>query len=471
MRKATDATTATDLELQGKAASGDRAAFDALHEQHAPLAWRLAFAVTGDPDLASQSVVDATGTLFTSLRAGRFHGQPHGVAFAAAARNAALDLRRGGATTSAAVADGADAILTGAFHALPERWRSVLWLRDAEALEAAQVAPMVELTPEAVDQLAVRARRGLRERYLRAQVATASARPCIRATSRLGALEDGTLNERDAATLEQHLRLCEACAERRQQLAGILVALPALAPTPPADLGDRSVAVWTAALASSTHTGLSRRTEKVLAGASAFAAALGVLGAALFGSGGGDEPTASPLAPLVADIDTPKPVDLSDLMLPLTTDAVTSARRSLALRSADAASRLATPGATADSGSTTAPGAGSSDDGPIPAVETPSNPLPTAPIAVDPDDSSISIGDGTVDLTPEDGKVIDIPGDTDDPVTNPINEVLAPVVEAAEPVIEATEPVIEATEPVTTTLTETVTTVTDTLTSGGGLGL
>lgn len=456
MRKATDATTATDLELQGKAASGDRAAFDALHEQHAPLAWRLAFAVTGDPDLASQSVVDATGTLFTSLRAGRFHGQPHGVAFAAAARNAALDLRRGGATTSAAVADGADAILTGAFHALPERWRSVLWLRDAEALEAAQVAPMVELTPEAVDQLAVRARRGLRERYLRAQVATASARPCIRATSRLGALEDGTLNERDAATLEQHLRLCEACAERRQQLAGILVALPALAPTPPADLGDRSVAVWTAALASSTHTGLSRRTEKVLAGASAFAAALGVLGAALFGSGGGDEPTASPLAPLVADIETPRPVDLSDLLAPITSPTPpsrpsVSAADAAATRAATSRAAATMPAAADAGGEVAAPSApvAPSDDTGTVAAEAPSSPVGDLPIGLDAEEG-VTVGPVTVDPTPEDDSpVIDVAAPEPvapviEPVEEVVNAVVTPVVEAAEPVVTATQPVTDA---------------------------
>lgn len=476
MKRSNDTTTMTDQALVSAASRGDDAAFAELHRRHAPLAWRLGLAVTGDPDTAAAAVAEATGTTFTALRAGRFQPNDHGTALAAATRNAALDLRRSGTSSSPVVGDDADPLLATAFAGLPERWRSVLWLRDAERLPAGVVAPIVELTAEGVDQLAVRARLGLRDRYLRANVATTADRDCGRAVVRLGAMEDGTLNEADRETLEHHLENCLGCADRAVRVGSLAAALPALAVPPADDLLDRSRAAWTAALASSTATGLSPRTEKVLAGASAFAAAVGVLGAALFGTGGGSDPVASPLAPLVADIDTPKPVDLSDLVLPLTTpDAITSnARRSLSptFRSAGGGgAELAAPAAAAgeSSGGTSTPG--TSDDGPIPAAETPSNPLPTAPVSVDPDDTSLDVGGIKVDATPEDGTVIDPPGDELDPITNPLNEVLAPVVEAVEPVITATEPVLEATEPVTTTVTETVTTVTDTLTSGGGLGL
>ena len=52
------------------------------------------------------------------------------------------------------------------------------------------------------------------------------------------------------------------------------------------------------------------------------AAVAGVLGAALFGTGGGDDPVASPLAPLVADIDAPRPIDLTALALPVLEDPI-----------------------------------------------------------------------------------------------------------------------------------------------------
>lgn len=466
MRRTTQTTTLSDHDLQAAAASGDRAAFSALHQRHATLAWRLALAVAGDPDLASEAVVDATGSVFTALCAGRLQDRPYGTALAAAARNAALDRRREGSGTSVAVADDADAVLTAAFHALPERWRSVLWLRDAEALDATQVAPVVELTAEGVDQIAVRARRGLRERYLRSLAASASGRPCLRAVSRLGALDDGTLNDKDAATLERHLRLCAACTDRRRQLAGLHAALPALALTPPIDLEDRAATVWSAALASSTHTGLSPRTVKVLAGASAFAAALGVLGAVLFGSGGGDEPTASPLAPLVADIETPRPVDLSDLLAPITSptppsrpsvsaiDAAASRAAALAPSAGPAGGQVAAPA----SPPAPAPGRGPS----APAAEAPTGPLGDLPIDIAVDlDEGIIVGPVTLDPTPQDDPVLevdapDLLAPITDPVVDTVNQVAEPVVEAVQPVVE---PVATAVQP----LTDAVTSVVDSL--------
>ncbi|HEX4902300.1 MAG TPA: hypothetical protein VFV42_05795 [Acidimicrobiales bacterium] len=463
MRKTTSTTTATDVDLQRKAAAGDRSAFDALHERHASRAWRLALAVAGDPDLAARAVVDATGTLFTSLRAGRFHALPHGSALAAGARNAALDLRRNGASTSTPLAAGADAMLASSFHSLPERWRSVLWLRDVEALDAAEVAPVVELTEEAVDQVAVRARRGLRERYLRALVAGASGRACTRAGSRLGALDEGTLNDKDVATLERHLAHCESCADRRRRLARTSASLAALGLAAPDDLADRSATAWTSALASSTHTGLSPRTEKVLAGASAFAAGLGVLGAALFGAGGGSEPTASPLAPLVADIETPRPVDLSDLLAPITSP--TPPSRPTVSAADFAASRAGTTtGGTTTGGTTTgteiaapaAPTAPGSDIG-TPAAEAPSSPVGDVPISIDVEEG-ITVGPVTLDPTPgADDPVLDIDvpqlAPVIDPVEEVVNEVTTPVVEAVEPVVTATEPVIDAVQPVTDAIT------------------
>lgn len=466
-RTTIDTSTATDEALSTAALKGDDDAFAELHRRHAPVAWRLALAITGDPDLAARAVVDGTGTLSAARRAGRPVARPHGVALAAATRNAALDLRRSGATTSPVVADEADALLAGAFTTLPERWRSVLWLRDAEGLDAARVAPVVELAPEAVDQLAVRARRGLRERYLRAQVGAAGPRSCTRAVARLGALDDGTLNAKDAETLERHLRLCPACSERRDRIAGLAGALPALALPMPGDLRGRSHEAWTAALAAPTRTGLSPRTEKVLAGASALAAALGIVGAAVFGSGGDDEPTASPLAPLVADIETPRPVDLSEVTLPLLAPAPvagadaldrrllsTVPRRTLAPTSSGTSSQVAAPALPAGP---TVPGAPTT-----PAAEGPTSPAPQLPVAITPEDGVV-VGPIQVDTTPDGGPtvVVDAPALAPlDPVLDPVlgiaNEVATPVVDGLQPV---TEPVLGATQPLTDPLTEAITTV------------
>lgn len=452
MMRTTDTTTTDSQELAAAAGRGDHAAFDELHRRHAALAWRLALAITGRPEDAATAVVEGTGTTFTALRAGRAQPSSYGLALATATRNAALDLRRGQDAIAAPVAaDDADPFLAGAFGALPERWRSVLWLRDAEGLDAGEVASVVELTPEAVDQLAVRARRGLRERYLKAHAATSGGRDCTRAIARLGALDDGTLSAADRATLERHLDGCDACTERRAGIAAIPTALAALATAAPADLHERSRAAWTAALATSSSTGLSPRTEKILAGASAFAAAVGVLGAALFGTGGDDDPVASPLAPLVADIDAPRPVDLSALTLPLTTPdpLTTAARRSLSptTGSDEAVDEVAAPAALPSDLTGAAPTAPTP-----PASEAPASPLPDPgdlPVDVDlGEDNSVTVGPVTVDLDPEEGEdavSIDEPDGTE-PVVDPVEEAVNAV---AEPVTEAIEPVLEAAEPVT----------------------
>jgi DNA-directed RNA polymerase specialized sigma24 family protein len=471
-RTTTDTSKATDEALTTAALKGDDDAFAELHRRHAPVAWRLALAITGDPDLAARAVVDGTGTLSASRRAGRSPARPHAVALAAATRNAALDLRRSGSATSPAVADEADALLAGAFAALPERWRSILWLRDAERHDAAQVAPVVELAPEAVDQLAVRARRGLRERYLRAQAGAAGPRSCTRAIARLGALDDGTLNAKDRETLERHLRRCPACSERRDRVAGLAAALPALALPVPGDLTGRSHEAWTAALAAPTRTGLSPRAEKVLAGASALAAALGIVGAAVFGSGGDGEPTASPLAPLVADIETPRPVDLSEVTLPLVAptpvagaDAVERRLLSTALRRTPAAtftgtsSEVAAPALPTGSGVPGAPTA--------PAAEGPTSPS-QPPVAITPEDGVV-LGPIQVDTSPDGGPtvVVGLPGPLAplapvvDPLLGIVNGVVTPVVDPLQPI---TQPILGLTQTLTQPLTGAITSV------SGGVG-
>jgi DNA-directed RNA polymerase specialized sigma24 family protein/anti-sigma factor RsiW len=453
MTRTTDTTT-TDQSLVTGAAGGDAKAFDELHRRHAPLAWRLALAITGNPTDAATAVAEGTGTTFTAVRAGRTRAASHPIALATATRNAALDLRRSkDAVNLPVAADGADPVLAGAFYTLPERWRSVLWLRDAEGLDAGKVAPVVELTAEAVDQLAVRARRGLRERYLRSHVATTAERDCTRATNRLGALADGTLNDPDQANLERHLAHCERCTKRLAAIIALPAGLAALAVAAPADLHNTSRAAWSSALATTSSTGLSPRTEKILAGASAFAAAVGVLGAALFGTGGSDDPVASPLAPLVADIDAPRPIDLTALALPVLEDPlpVRSSRplttSSPAPRGTSAGGEVAAP--TSGAPATGPSGTSTSTDPGTPAAEAPSSPgLGQLPVDVNlGTDTSVGVGPISVDLDPEPDQgtvAIDTPPALDpivDPVVGIVNTVTTPVVDALEPVLDAVEPI------------------------------
>ncbi len=440
----------TDQALAGAAGRGDDIAFAELHRRHAPRAWRLALAVAVDPDDAAAAVVDATGVAHTATRTGR-DTTPFATMLLTATRNAALDRRRQrDGAVSADNGSDADPFLAGAFAGLPERWRSVLWLRDAEGVEAAETAPVVELAPDAVDQLAVRARRGLRERYLRAHVAATGVRNCARAVVRLGALEDGTLSDADQANLERHLGLCDDCTERRARLAGLTAGLSALALPFPEAIDDRAKAAWSAAIATPiSATGLSPRTEKVLAGASAFAAAAGVLGATFFGIRDNGAVVAAPLAPLVAEAASPRPIDLSGIGAPIATAPTIADRPRVAVTgtsstSTPTATDRALP-ATSPSGEVAAPApapdpSGGGDD--TLAATAPSSPLPAPEVQVGTeiadttiavnlsDDPGITVGDTTIGSEPESGDdTLTVGGALEpiEPVVEPVNDALQTV--------------------------------------------
>jgi DNA-directed RNA polymerase specialized sigma24 family protein len=396
---------ASDHALVAQATSGDAGAFEALHRRHGDMAWRFAVAITGEAAMAATAVTAAYGTVFTRLRAGRTTAdETFRPLLLAAVRNASIDLRRVSAV------DAADlplerSVLTEAYTRLPERWRSVLWLGTVEGMDATAMAPIVGLSADAVTQLGERARHGLHEQFLHAHLAQTGDRNCARAAARLGAHAEGTLDDDDREKLDRHLRLCEACAERRRQLAELGSHLAALAVPAPAALADDARSAWTAALAAPrprTATGLSATTEKVLAGASAIVAAAGVVGAALLGDGTARtaSDSAAPVAPIAADDDTPTTVDLDrGLDIPAVgsrTDvgSVTGPATS-ASGSSGASGRVL--GASAPS-STAAPAGDLGSDPTPPAPSAPAQPRtapPANPPATGPDADAPALSAGT----------------------------------------------------------------------------
>src|SRR5436309_2713413 len=103
-----------------------------------------------------------------------------------------------------ALADEDAQLVARAFSDLPERWRSVLWLTEVEGIPAREVATRLGLTANGAAQLAVRARAGLRERYLQAHVqAVPAPKGCRYARERLGAYVGRALSARDLAKGDQ----------------------------------------------------------------------------------------------------------------------------------------------------------------------------------------------------------------------------------------------------------------------------
>ena len=230
---------ATDAQLAARASEGDIDAFEELYRRHVAAAWRVALAVTANPEDAADAASDAFVRVFQSLRLGRLDdGSLFRAYVVAAARNAAVDVLRrtnrlrpaetrdeldgpsDGAGPWEAMVHGVDSSLVAtAFLSLPERWRSVLWLTEVEGIPPKDAADVLGVSPNGVAQLAVRARAGLRERFLQAHLRGADVRHACRHTvDRLGAYVAGGLAPREIAKVDQHLAGCPPCRDRLTEL-------------------------------------------------------------------------------------------------------------------------------------------------------------------------------------------------------------------------------------------------------------
>jgi RNA polymerase sigma factor (sigma-70 family) len=303
----------TDDELVTAAAGGNRTAFEELYRRHCDAAWGVAMSVTRDRNDAADAVSDAFTRLFTAVDSGRLVGVPFRPYLLTAARNASIDILRRSSrvdptdeiddarlprtrevsTPADAVMLGAEtALVTQAFDDLPERWRSVLWLTEVEGMAPREAAEVLGLSANGAAQLAVRARAGLRERYLQAHIATgAASNQCRFTLDRLGAYVGGGLSARDLAKVDQHLAGCDDCRARRDELEEVGSTLRrAIVPVPlflgAAILGRWQLASASTAAASATGHGAAATTAwgpatKALAGACAALLTLGIIGVGL----------------------------------------------------------------------------------------------------------------------------------------------------------------------------------------------
>ncbi len=325
---ASTTTTATTFDpstaehaLLAEAAAGNDAAFGELYRREATHAWGLALAITGDPADTERVLVDGSATAFTAIRAGRAAGRAFRVTLLTAIRNAAVDLLRERDDRSPRVLphDADLATVATVFATLPEHWRTTLWLTDVEGLGRGEVGAVLGQGTGEIIALADRATSGFREHYLASAYADCPT-TCTRAVERIRADAQGTLDADGVAALERHLDLCETCATAHADVmdpAGRLVLLARPLPTDDTDVKAAWLAVATATAGTSF---LSPTAEKILAGVSAFAAVVGVVGAALFGVqdlDGDDDVAAAPIAPLVNEIATPEPIDLAGFTAPV----------------------------------------------------------------------------------------------------------------------------------------------------------
>ena len=414
-----------------QAAAAHPEAFDALHRRHGEAAWRLAVAVSGDRDDAAAIVPEAFATVFTGIKAGRISPEADfRTELLGSVRNAALDLARHRRDTDEAPAHAPSThehLLGRAFAELPERWRTTLWLTVVEDVAPGSVAPVVELSPHETAQLAGRARRGLHEQFLNAHLAETGDRNCARAIPRLSAHAAGELDEDDREKLDRHLSLCDACTDRRRQLDDLAGRLAVLAPPLPDDLAEPTRSAWSAAVAPTkarTTTGLSPATEKLLAGVSAVAAAAGVVGAAMLGSGGNrgtSTAQARPVSPAAAtETDEPQPLELDPGVDIPTLDAGTSLGSTGSGSSSSSGGRSVFGASTPTSGRTAAGSLGTttttSPPTTAPVAPKTSTPTPAPTTTAPPEEPAVSVGTNVGD-TPVAVEIGSDPGITVGPIT------------------------------------------------------
>ena len=110
-------------------------------------------------------------------------------------------------------------LASAAFASLPPRWQTVLWHVDVEGEPPRNVGPLLGLQPNAVSAVAARARKGLRQAYLEAYVASALDETCKPYLPLLAKSVLDGLSPAEELRLQKHLNECPACSSAVLSLA------------------------------------------------------------------------------------------------------------------------------------------------------------------------------------------------------------------------------------------------------------
>ena len=169
-----------EADLARAAARSDAGAFAELFRRHAQPMWRLAQAVTPDPEAAATSVSEGFVRVLRSVRRRQIGLQePLRPKLLAGTYRAALDALRRPEQAQRDLEATAESLHLGerepdaalamaAFRSLPERWRAAVWLHEVEGFEPADVAPVLGVSAAVASQLTARGHKGLLGRFSQA---------------------------------------------------------------------------------------------------------------------------------------------------------------------------------------------------------------------------------------------------------------------------------------------------------------
>lgn len=227
----------SDAELAAAVRAGNTGAYAGLYERHVAAARLLARQLSPSAAAADDLVSEAFLKVLDTLLAGGGPDSAFRAYLLTTLRHAGYDRTRrdrrlewsddmtrhdrGIPWEDPAVAGLESALAARAFARLPERWRRVLWHTEVERVTPTELAPLLGLTPNGVAALAYRAREGLRQAYLREQVADGAGGPCEWTVERLGGWARGALTPREREAAEAHLTGCGRCRARAAELRDV----------------------------------------------------------------------------------------------------------------------------------------------------------------------------------------------------------------------------------------------------------
>ncbi len=218
----------SDTDLISSVRLGDPSAFAELYSRHAAAVRTVAGYYTSDAATADDLTSDAFERMLRMLQSGRGPDVSFRAYIYTIVRRLALEHAEGSRSVTVtddftpyeareAVIDPTSGgfetrMVASAFSSLPERWQAALWYLEVERMRPAEIGVILGLSANGVSALAYRAREALRSAYLQAHVSPeAVRRGCSTARGSLGAWVAGSLSDRDAKRVQDHVASCDEC--------------------------------------------------------------------------------------------------------------------------------------------------------------------------------------------------------------------------------------------------------------------
>ncbi|WP_309929651.1 sigma-70 family RNA polymerase sigma factor [Arthrobacter sp. 1088] len=218
----------SDTILLASVRGGDSGSYEELFRRYQGIATHVARAESDNPMDADDVVSEAFASILESLLAGRGPVDSFRAYLVTTVRRMShrRNLQVGRATTTVrgvagqvvvidddpVLKDFENTILMLAFRSLPSRWQTVLWHVDVEDSKPAAAAQAMDLTPNAVSSLLIRARECLRQAYLQKHVQESAADPCTDFSRYFGKYVRNAVRQAAQEKVRRHLDDCLRCA-------------------------------------------------------------------------------------------------------------------------------------------------------------------------------------------------------------------------------------------------------------------